>query len=292
MTPLAKRILNSTIQGGLLAVMSYLVDFLFIRRDFQLAETILNDLIIGLFGGILAFVWATLLHEKQTHARIEEKVASDAVTEERNRLSREIHDICAQGFAAIVLKLEAAEETLAQSPEEARGDIISARDLARESLKELHASVWNLRPHSLENSNLQTAIEKVAQNTFLGIQMKVSVFLRGAVRELPEEMKSGLLRICQEAMTNAMKHSKASKIQIELTYEPDQVQLCVTDDGVGFNPCISRPQNGLGLTSMRERAERLRGQWWIYSAPGQGTQIQVVVPIQAETPQKSKHATA
>jgi signal transduction histidine kinase len=223
-----------------------------------------------------------------SEAQLGAKVANDAVLEERNRLSREIHDTCAQSFTAVILQLEAAEETLSQNPAEVRGYLISARELARASLRELRAVVWNLRSDSLANIDLPMAIENFVQKTFSGIQMEVSVSTQGIVRELPKQIEIGLLRISQEAATNVIKHANASNVRVELSYEPSHVQLSVQDNGRSFN-YASRPTHGLGLTSMRERAKGMGGELSIYSAPGQGTRIEVLVPVPVQVAQESKY---
>lgn len=282
MTPLAKRILISATQGAALLVLSYFVDEYFIYRDIPLAGTLLNNLAIGAFGGILAFVWATRISEKESAIRRVEEEKHAAVVEERNRLAREIHDTCAQGFTGITLQLEAAEEILMQNSNGVLDHIVSARMLARESLNGLRESVWKLRPDALKGTSLPEAIEALAKKVLCGVPIDMRVSLRGTVKALHSEIEANLLHISQEAITNAIKHAKARKVRVELAYEPCQVQLCVKDDGIGFIPDSHGPQSGFGLTSMRERARSVGGEWSICSSPGQGTQIQVVVPVQAQ----------
>ena len=163
MTPLAKRILISAMQGVALLVLSYFVDEYFAYRHIPLVGTVLDNLVIGLFGGILAFVWATRISEKESAIRRAEEEKHAAVVEERNRLAREIHDTCAQGFTGITLQLEAAEEILAQNSDGVLDHIVSARTLARESLNELRESVWKLRPDALRGTSLPEAIEGSCQ---------------------------------------------------------------------------------------------------------------------------------
>lgn len=222
--------------------------------------------------------------EAALHASETEKARMEAVTEERNRLARELHDTTAQELTGIILQLEIAEGSLSQNPEKARLQVISAQELARESLREMRTAVRNLHSHSSQNSDLRQVIEKMAQKVLFGLQIDASVGSRGIVRKLPYEIEFGLLRISQEAITNAMKHSRASKIRVELSYEESHVQMSVEDNGKGFIPAAPR-EKGLGLTSMRERAEGLGGEWSVHSIPGEGTRIQVVVPVLAQEPQ-------
>jgi signal transduction histidine kinase len=274
-----------------LLVLSYFVDEYFTYRHVPLVGTVLDNLIIGLFGGVLTFVWATLTSEKESAIRRVEEGKHDAVVEERNRLAREIHDTCAQGFTGIALQLEAAEEMLLRNSAGVLEHIISARTLARESLKGVRESVWKMRPNALEGITLPEAIEGLARKVLSGTSIEVNVALIGTAQELASEIEANLLHISQEAITNAIKHSEASEIRVELAYEPGQIQLCVKDDGRGFVPNLPWPQRGFGLTSMRERAKSLGGEWSICSAPGQGTQIQVVVPVPPQAAQGEKYAT-
>jgi signal transduction histidine kinase len=228
---------------------------------------------------------------RASEAKLAEKATKDALIEERNRFSREIHDTCAQSFTAIILKLEVADETLSENLEDARGYIISARDLARESLREVRAWVWNLRSDSVANKDLPKAIEDFVQKTLLGVKIEVSVSSQGIVRELPKQIEFGLLRICQEAVTNVVKHANASKVRVELLYEPSRVQLCVQDDGRGFSVESSRTR-GFGLTSMQERVDGIGAKWLISSVPARGTRIQVFVQVPTHVARESKYETA
>ena len=222
--------------------------------------------------------------EAALHASETEKARMEAVTEERNRLARELHDTTAQEVTGIILQLEIAEGFLSQNPEKARLHVISAQELARESLREMRTAVRNLHSHSPENRDLRQAVEAMVQKILLGVPVEASVVSRGIFRKLPEEIESGLLRICREAITNALKHSNAGKIRVELSYGERHVQMSVEDNGKGFI-LAARREKGLGLTSMRERAEGLGGEWSVHSVPGEGTRIQVVVPVLAQEPQ-------
>jgi signal transduction histidine kinase len=206
-----------------------------------------------------------------------------AVLRERNRMAREIHDALAQGFTGIVLQLDAAEYALTKSPAAARNHLDQARALARESLVEARRSVWALRARALETRRLPDALsDLVGRMSSAGASVTPQFRVHGTPRELPPHVEEQLLRIASEALTNALKHSQARMVHLDLTYQPGQVEISVQDDGRGFIP--SEPEGtdsseGFGLIGMKERAELIRATLVLATQPGQGTKVSVVVPI-------------
>ena len=204
------------------------------------------------------------------------------VVEERTRIAREIHDTLAQGFTGIVIQLEAAEDVLVEQPETARLHVLQARTLARESLAEARRSVWALRPLALGADDLGYAflhlVKKLAEESGTPIEFTLS----GVLRPLSEDLEHHLLRIGQEALTNALKHAKATEIRVTLTCGEDRIALSVEDQGEGFEVHSPRDRRGLGLRGMQERADSLGGKLTITSAPGQGTRVRVAVPLPRE----------
>ena len=199
--------------------------------------------------------------------------------QERNRMAGEIHDTLAQGFAGILLQLEAAEEDLTETSQEARRHLLQARRLARENLAEARRSVWALRPQTLEQGDLVSALTHLVHRLTHETPMPVELSIHGTPRPLPPETESELLRISQEALTNALKHAYASAIRVTLTFSAKKMRLCIEDDGQGFDPERQPSHCGFGLRSMRGRVERMGGRLTVASQPGQGTQVVVVVPL-------------
>jgi PAS domain S-box-containing protein len=209
--------------------------------------------------------------------RLAEEGQRTVLLQERNRMAQEIHDTLAQGFAGIVVQLEAAEDALAENPEEARSHIIRARSLARENLAEARRSVWALRPQKLEHG-LPAAIRSLAEQLTQATMIRAEFALKGTPHPLPAEAENNLMRISQEALANVLKHANANRIRIEMAFGKRQVKVCVEDDGRGFNPRLASAAQGFGLISMRERAQRVGGSLRIHSKVGEGTRIEVVVP--------------
>jgi len=209
--------------------------------------------------------------------RLAEQGQRSVLLQERNRMAQEIHDTLAQGLTGIIIQLEAAEDAIRERPK-AREHIQKAEELARNSLAEARRSLWALRPQALEQGDLAVALRSLIDQ--LTDHRPTPPFLRieGITRHLAPKVEDNLLRIAQEALNNAFQHARAKTIEVSLTYGAEEVRLCVRDDGSGFDPGAARKQSGFGLTSMRERAERIGGRIAIKSRPGQGTQVLAQVP--------------
>ncbi len=220
-------------------------------------------------------------HRLRAYAEQAEELAT---IRERNRLARELHDTLAQGFTGILLQLEAVESALALARvDRAQERLDQARVLARHSLAEARRSVWSLRPQALEHQALPDAVNDAVRALVDGDVLSVRFETGGEPRPLGPELEADLLRVAQEAVTNATKHACATNVALELRYDPAGVELRVRDDGQGFRiePAESRADgSGFGLTAMRERIERHGGELGVRSVPGHGTELiaRVAVP--------------
>ena len=202
---------------------------------------------------------------------------STAILEERNRLAREIHDTLAQTFTGIPLQVGVAQRIVNQEPAEAWSLMERVGELAREGLTEARRSVWALFPETLEYNDLPEAISRSVEQITVGTSVQTQVIIQGTPRYLPPETSLNLLRIAQEALTNALKHAQAQFILVELSFTPTSVKLRIRDDGWGFDPQDQTYGGGFGLIGMGQRAEKLGGQLQVFSEPGQGTEITVEI---------------
>ncbi len=203
------------------------------------------------------------------------------VLEERGRLAREIHDTLAQGFVGISSQLDAVALTLNGHVDLARKHLDLARKMVRHSLTEARRSVMDLRASALEGHDLPAALFEAAPQWTAGSAVQIRVDVEGENRPLPEETEQHLLRIAQEAVTNAVKHARASQVRIHLAMASRKLSLSVADNGRGFeqDEAFSEVGGHFGLLGMRERAERLGGELQLHSEPGQGTEVAVTVPL-------------
>src|SRR5205814_1680197 len=195
------------------------------------------------------------------------------VLEERARLAREIHDTLAQGFIGISSQLDAVAMALPEDLNQASQDLALAQRMARYGITEARRSVIDLRAAVLEGQNLGAALHSGAQIWTAGSGVDVDVDVSGAQEPIPDEAERHLLRIAQEAITNAVKHAGASKIWVTLQIDTPNLYLRIIDNGSGFelHDAFSSAGGHFGLIGMRERAERLGGDLQVATHPGGGT---------------------
>jgi PAS domain S-box-containing protein len=213
----------------------------------------------------------------------EMKAQFAAVLEERSRIARELHDSLDQGFWGILLQVEAAAKSPPDAPQGMHAHLEMARNLVLHCQNEAHRSVWDLRSCVLERSDLASALEAVARQVATSgtVELKTEVF--GTPCPLSAVVENNLLRIGQEALTNAVRHAAAKVVRTELRFEPECIRLVVTDDGSGFDvDGQAHANNGrFGLIGMRERAKRIGGRLKIESVPGAGTKIVAEMSLDA-----------
>ncbi|MBW4541579.1 MAG: AAA family ATPase [Myxacorys chilensis ATA2-1-KO14] len=203
-----------------------------------------------------------------------------SILEERNRMAREIHDTLAQSFTGILLHVGSATQMLVDDSGSAQiylERLERIDELARTGLAEARRSVIALRPQLLEESTLQSALHHLATQMRSTTNTTLIYESKGIVYSLPTEVENHLLRIGQEALTNAIKYANASKILVELVYDDAQCLLRIKDNGQGFEVGSISSLGGFGLLGMSERAERIDAHLAIQSQPGQGTEIIVIV---------------
>jgi PAS domain S-box-containing protein len=204
------------------------------------------------------------------------KLAAQAsVLEERNRMAREIHDTLMQTFTGISIHLGGALQVISVDGKAAQEHITLARELSRTGLAEARASVQGLRSPFFKNSDLRNAFNQLVTQISLITISQINYTVQGIAYFLPLEVENQLLRIGQEALSNAVKHAKANVIQIELAYEKKQCVLRVQDDGQGFAIDNMNLGNSFGILGMRERSTRIGAELTINSKPGQGTNVMV-----------------
>jgi len=204
-----------------------------------------------------------------------------SILEERNRMAREIHDTLAQAFTGVLVHMGAVSQLVTTKPEAVQTHIDIVRELARNGLIEARRSVAALRPRSLEDGNLWTALEQFVSTMQSSTDTRLTCEITGTPYMLPPDTENNLLRIGQEAFTNAIKYSYANEIQIELVYQSTFCCLRIKDNGRGFEANQTALSRGFGLLGMVERAEHIGAQLSIESHLGQGTEVSVSVQREA-----------
>jgi signal transduction histidine kinase len=246
-----------------------------------LRHTLVVGLVVALVGSA-AGLWVRIISHE--HALARERY--QAILNERSRLARELHDTLEQGLAGIKLQLEAVAGSVDGSPEVARHSLDVAREMLRYALNEARRSVLDLRSQALENGDLAGALSDLARQMTHGTPLTAEVRVVGAPRPLAASQEHHLLRIGLEALTNSIKHSGAAHIEIELHFGDGATELSVRDDGCGFaHDGVDTPAGHFGLRGIRERVDKLGGSLCLKSRPGDGTRLEVTVPLD---PQRSQ----
>jgi len=197
-----------------------------------------------------------------------------AQEDERRALSRELHDEVGQSFSAVLME---AENLLDLKPvPDVRPHLESIRDLAEKGIAEIRNMALLLRPSMLDDFGLAPALDWQARETGKRTGMRVQVATELADEEMPEEHKTCIYRLVQEALNNCARHAQAHAVQVSVVGRQGKILLSVQDDGSGFDPQRVR---GLGLLGMEERVRHLGGSFEIDSRPGCGTVIRVALPL-------------
>ncbi|CAL9379733.1 GAF domain-containing sensor histidine kinase [Streptomyces sp. enrichment culture] len=213
-----------------------------------------------------------------TNARLYERSRELTIAEERSRLAHELHDAVSQKLFSLRLTAQAAAALVDRDPARAKGELQQVAALAAEAADELRAAVVELRPAALDEDGLVHTLRTHVQVLDRAHTARVT-FDGGGIRALPAAQEEALLRVAQEALHNALRHSGATGVAVRLARHGQGARLTVTDDGKGFDPrAVRRAGRHLGLVSMRDRASGVGGALTVHSAPGEGTTIEMEVP--------------
>ncbi|RDG39686.1 GAF domain-containing sensor histidine kinase [Streptomyces corynorhini] len=213
-----------------------------------------------------------------TNARLYERSRELTIVEERSRLAHELHDAVSQKLFSLRLTAQAAAALIDRDPARAKDELQQVAALAAEATEELRAAVVELRPAALDEDGLVATLRTQIQVLDRAHSARVS-FDSSGVRALPAAQEEALLRVAQEALHNALRHSGGERVDVTLARRGQGAVLSVTDDGTGFEPrAVRRAGRHLGLVSMRDRASGVGGRLRVRSAPGRGTTIEMEVP--------------
>jgi signal transduction histidine kinase len=231
-------------------------------------------LLAGIFGWISEF-------EKEQNQRLfalSKTAAQVAALQERRRIMYELHDGILQSLATLILQLEGCRRYLPAAQRELAGEIQSAEDLARGSMKEIRRFLAGKDSQPITSGTLIDKLRDEMRFLHEGLGLDCILESQPEDLTLPGGIEREAYYVLREALTNVTRHSHASRVEIRLEQMNGTLRGSLTDDGVGFNQNNLRNENGLGLTGMRERINKLGGELLIESAPGRGTKVSFVVP--------------
>jgi signal transduction histidine kinase len=241
-------------------------------------------------GIAAAMLWAFYLFRlEQATAQIQERLG--ARMEERERIARELHDTLLQGFQGLMLRLQAVMKTL-PAEEPAHQMLEKVLDRADEVLLEGRQSVRDLREEGTAGDELSKTLAQCGEELAQGQVCEFSLLVVGVPQTIGPIVFDEAHRIAREALINAFQHSRAQKIEVDLTYTDVGVSLHIRDDGAGIDPQILRTGKAghWGLSGMRERAQKIGGQLKIWSNPVAGTEVELTIPAKVAYPQEVKQS--
>ncbi|MBH1936518.1 GAF domain-containing sensor histidine kinase [Streptomyces sp. AV19] len=213
-----------------------------------------------------------------TNARLYERSRELTIADERARLAHELHDAVAQKLFSLRLTAQAATALVDRDPARAKDQLHQVAHLAAEATDELRAAVVELRPAGLDEDGLVATLRTQIKVLDRAHSASVSFSAHG-MRALPASQEEALLRVAQEALHNALRHSGAEHVEVTLARRGQGAALRVADDGSGFDPsAVRQAGRHLGLVSMRDRANGVGGRLKVVSGPGEGTAIEMEVP--------------
>ena len=264
------------------------VDHLLSEFQTRLAMILLVTLLLG--SGMAAFsTWKILALERRANAQYQEVVEArrqleqlsarlvQAQEDERRVLSRELHDEVGQALSAVLVELRnLSAESAIRSNEKSVGHVETVKGLVEDSVRVVRNMALLLRPSMLDDLGLVPALRWQAREVSKRTSMEVSVAAELASDDLPDEYKTCIYRVVQEALHNCSGHAHATRVHIRVQQQPTKLTLCIQDDGQGFDV---RQTKGLGLLGIEERVARLGGKCEIHSAPGSGTIVAIELPF-------------
>jgi signal transduction histidine kinase/streptogramin lyase len=202
------------------------------------------------------------------------------VFSERTRVAREIHDTLLQSLVGVALQLNTIAQRPESSPDAMRAHLATLRKQVERFIREARQSIWNLRSPALAVHDLPTALREACQTVTDGTDVRFELVVIGKSRGFAPRVEEQLLRIGQEAVSNAVRHANANVVCLELQYAEQSVLLRVSDDGCGFDPAVvAAVGNHWGLRNMEERAQQIGGKLTVVTRPGSGTVLETTAPV-------------
>ena len=214
----------------------------------------------------------------------------DAQEEERARIARELHDDLGQRMALLQINVERFKQDTAELSSKARRELNNIAELTSECSSELHDISHQLHPSRLDTLGLVATLGSFCKEFSLQHHVRVQFVHQDVPERVPKDISLCLFRVVQEALRNVVKHSGATEVAVELARHGDQIDLCISDAGAGFDPAFAKVEAGLGLISMRERLRLVGGHLSIESEVSHGTRIRARTPLSSFAGQNTDEA--
>ena len=272
---------------------AYQCGYVSVDKGGSKAEHVLEILAPGICSALLLQAALTRVQKAGISETELVRATLRARDEERRHIASELHDDIGQSMASLKLALKWAEDLVQRA--NGNGKVVKELSHAREQVETMMDKVRDLShtlyPRILDTFGLSTAVKDLADKISRHSSMEVKCTTQGKTRQLDKDISVALYRCCQEAISNAIRHSNASKLQIEVGFASKEVRVTVQDDGKGFNPRSLYGSNARmmssGFWTIRQRMADLRGAFRVSTAEGHGTVIEMIVPYSS----RKAHAT-
>lgn len=247
-----------------------------IPQSIQVLDFVLNSTSIFIaISSLIIFLCLTIISERksrQREAALTQEVELLAADLERTRIARDIHDSIGHTLTSLDVQLELAQRLYERDSAQARRAIDTSKMLSGQSLQEVRRAVATLREEAFDlNVALADLINPLKANPDLMVESKLSL------PELPLQVSHQLYCIIKEGLENIRRHAQARVVNLHSWTTPENIVVSIEDDGMGFD--VLQPVSGFGLRGMRERSQSIGGQMAVESTPGEGTRVQITVPL-------------
>jgi signal transduction histidine kinase len=221
------------------------------------------------------------LHEERVRIlRQHIALVTAAQEDERKRIARELHDGLSPFLASVNIRLKACQRLLRKGVSEVDEELEGISQLVKDNNQDIRCLIYELRPAALDQLGLVPALREYVRRYQQENRIAVELTVFGDEERLLPAVELALFRVVQEALNNVAKHAQARRVEIKLERGEGEVRVSIADDGRGFVPQEALRGTGLGLLSMRERVEYLGGRFELESAPGEGTKVRAIVPLE------------
>jgi signal transduction histidine kinase len=274
-----------------------LIELLFNALFYTIADISMTPILTGLLVQSVMFIFVAFLvvrlveGQKEERAMLTQKniqltkyattIERLAISQERNRLARELHDTLAHTLSAVSVQVEALNKQLDRDPNSAKQTVIQLRELTRSGLKESRHALRALRASPLEDLGLALAMQQLIDAMTERSGMTIMLQIKGDFDDLRPEVEQSVYRITEEALNNVNRHAQAKQVDVVLKHKGHGLELIITDDGCGFDPETVSSEGHYGLVGMRERAVLCSGQLSIESQPGKGATVRLKIEVRA-----------
>jgi len=233
-----------------------------------------------LVGHMIASLVRVQREQRRRLTEANERLAQHASTveqltlsQERNRMARELHDVLAHTLSGVAVELEGLRATMQRDPEQSTALLNHSLQAIREGLTETRRALQELRAKPLEDLGLALAIQNLAEVYASRSDFQLELDIDHNLSDYPAEIQQSVYRIAQEALANVADHAQAQNVCVQLKQDRGRLILNIRDDGCGFDPLNSEDESHYGLLGMRERAEMAGGKLAVESQAGRGTQV-------------------